>query len=316
MCLAFILGALVTTGLVNLWEIYVIAAFRGAVMSFNMPARQSIISDLVPAQDLQNAVALNSATMNLTRVLGPSLGGILIALLGIDWLFYLNGLSFLAILYTLRLIQYVKTGDGKHGKTGPLKQLREGLVYLRGNKLLLYLLMLAVVPMFFGQPYITMLAVFARDVLHIGPMGLGLLTSTAAMGSILGALFVASRRRPPQIKFMLYAITFFGISLLIFSFSHGVAMSLFFIFLAGAGNVAYNSTNNTLLQLNIHDSYRGRVLSLLFINRGLVPLGTAFTGLLAEKFGAHIALGSMAAMLIILGGVASLLRPKNATPLA
>ncbi len=309
MCLAFLLGALVTTGLVNVWEIYVIAALRGAVMSFNMPARQSIISDLVPKEDLQNAVALSSATNNLTRVLGPSLGGILIAMFGIDWLFYLNGLSFLAILYTLHLLPDVKTGDGERQKTGPWQELKEGLVYLRGNRLLLYLVALAVVPMFFGQPYITMLAVFARDVLRIGPVGLGLLTSTAGAGSILGALFVASRRRAPQIRFMLYGIIFFGISLFLFSFSRGVVLSVLFIFLAGAGNVAYNSANNTLLQLNVPDSYRGRVLSLLFINRGLVPLGTAFTGLLAEKFGAPVALGSMAAALIILGGIATFLQP-------
>lgn len=310
MCLAFLLGALVTTGLVNVWEIYVIAALRGAVMSFNMPARQSIISDLVPKEELQNAVALGSATNNLTRVLGPSLGGILIAMFGIDWLFYLNGLSFLAILYTLRLLPDVKTG-GVRQKTGPWQELKEGLVYLRGNKLLLYLLTLAVVPMFFGQPYMTMLAVFARDVLHIGPVGLGLLTSTSSAGSILGALFVASRRRAPQIRFMLHGIIFFGISLLLFSFSHGVVLSVLFIFLAGAGNVAYSSTNNTLLQLNVPDSYRGRMLSLLFINRGLVPLGTAFTGLLAENFGAPVALGSMAAALIILGGIAAFLQPRN-----
>jgi len=311
MCLAFILGALVTSGLVNVWEIYIIAALRGAVMSFNMPARQSIISDLVPKTDLQNAVALNSATMNLTRVLGPSLGGVLIAIFGIDWLFYLNGLSFLAILYTLYLLPDTKTKDGERKKSGPFQELSEGLVYLRGNKLLLYLLTLAVVPMFFGQPYVTMLAVFARNVLHIGPVGLGLLTSTAGAGSILGALFVASRRRAPQIKFMLYGIIFFGVSLLLFSFSHGVLFSILFIFLAGAGNVAYNSTNNTLLQLNVPDSYRGRVISLLFINRGLVPLGTAFTGLLAEKYGAPAALGSMAAALIILGGVATFLQPDK-----
>ena len=309
MCLAFILGALVTTGMVNIWEIYVIAALRGAVMSLNMPARQSIISDMVPKDELQNAVALNSATMNLTRVLGPSLGGILISLLGIDWLFYLNGLSFLAILETLRRMKDVPTSGGKT-KAGPWRELKEGLVIIRRNKLLLYLVTLAVVPMFFGQPYITMLAVFAKDVLHVGPAGLGMLVSTAGAGSILGALFAAGRRRVPQISFMLGGIIFFGLSLLIFSFSRWVIPSLVFLFMAGAGNVAYNSSNNTLLQLNAPDSHRGRAVSMLFINRGMVPLGTAFTGFLAEKFSAPIALGSMAVMLIMLGGLAALMRPE------
>ncbi len=310
MCLAFVLGVLVTTGTVAIWQIYLIAALRGAIMSFNLPARQSMLSDLVPKGDLQNAVALNSATMNLTRVLGPSLGGVLIAILGIDWLFYLNGLSFLAILETLRRMNVVPTYKGDR-KTRPWQELKEGFVFIRRNDLLFYLVTLAVVPMFFGQPYITMITVFAKDVLRIGPVGLGLLTSTAALGSIVGALFIAGRRSTPRIQFMLGGIIFFGVSLLLFSASRWVIPSLVFLFFAGAGNVAYNSTNNTLLQLNAPDAYRGRILSMLTINRGMVPLGTAMTGFLAEKFGAPIALGSMAMMLIVLGGLATLLRPQG-----
>jgi MFS family permease len=310
MCLAFILGVLVTTGAVALWHIYLVAALRGAIMSFNLPARSSMVSDLVPRGDLQNAIALNSVTMNLTRVLGPSLGGILIAIMGIDWLFYLNALSFLAILETLRRMDAVPICK-KEGKAGPWQELKEGFVFIRRNDLLFYLVMLAVVPMFFGQPYMTMITVFAKDILFVGPLGLGLLTSTAGLGSIVGALFVAGRRSTPRIRFMLGGLIFFGISILLFSASHWFVPSLVFLFLAGAGNVAYNSTNNTLLQLNAPDSYRGRILSMTSINRGLVPLGTAITGFVAEKAGAPIALGSMAAMLILLGGIAILLRPKG-----
>lgn len=308
MVLAFLLGALVTTGLVNLWEIYIIAALRGAVMSFNMPARQSMISNLVPREDLPNAVALNMATNHLTRVLGPSLGGVLIALLGIDWLFYLNGISFLAILYTLRLLHDVGTHrtDASHWQ-----ELKDGFQYISRSRLLRYLVMLAVVPMFFGQPYITMLAVFARSVLKIGPMGLGLLTSVASLGSITGALAVAGRRRGPQIRLMVGGIIVFGVSLVLFSFSRWLVPSLLFLFIAGGANVFYNSTNNAMIQMSVEDSYRGRVLSMLFINRGLVPLGTAFTGFLAEKMGAPVAVGFMAAMLIVLGVIALVTRPRG-----
>jgi MFS family permease len=311
MLLAFLLGALVTTGLINIWETYLIAALRGAVMSFNLPARQSIISELVPKKDLPNAIALNSATMNLTRVLGPSMGGVLIALFGVDWLFYLNGLSFLAILYTLRLMHMERVNESR-AAASPWQELAEGIRFLRGNKFLRYLVLLAVVPMFFGQPYITMLTVFARDVLVIGPAGLGLLTSTASIGSITGALVIAGWRRTQRVNFMLGGIMFFGFFLLLFSLSHWVLVSLVFLFLAGAGNTAYNSTNNSLLQMNVPDAYRGRVLSLLFINRGMVPLGTALTGLLAETFGAPFALGSMSAMLIVLAVAATILRPHAA----
>jgi MFS transporter, DHA1 family, staphyloferrin A biosynthesis exporter len=309
MVLAFLLGALVTTGTVNIWEIYFIAALRGAVMSFNMPARQSMISDLVPRKDLPNAVALNSATNNLTRVLGPSLGGVLIALLGIDWLFYLNGVSFLAILYTLRLLRDVGT---QRKNTNHWQELKEGLSYIGRNKVIRYLVFIAVVPMFFGQPYMTMLAVFARSILVIGPAGLGLLTSIASLGAVIGALAVAGLRRGPQIGLMVGGIIAFGISLFLFSFSRWIVPSLVFLFIAGGANVFYNSTNNALIQISVEDNYRGRVLSMLFINRGMVPLGTAFTGLLAEAMGAPAALGAMSLMLVLLGGLAMLMRPRQA----
>ncbi len=308
MVLAFVLGALVTSGLVNLWEIYLIAAFRGGVMSFNIPARQSIISDLVPRKDLPNAVALNTATNHLTRVLGPSVGGVLIALVGIDWLFYLNGISFLAILYTLSLLRDVGT-VGK--KENHWEQLKDGFLYMRRSRLIRYLVMLAVVPMFFGQPYITMLAVFAKDILKIGPAGLGMLMSVSSLGAITGALTVAGRRGDPQIKLMVRGIIVFGFSLLLFSFSQWLVPSLLFLFVAGAANVFYNSTNNGLIQISVEDSYRGRVLSMLSINRGLVPLGTALTGLLAENLGTPVALGSMSLMLIVLGGIAMVARPRT-----
>jgi MFS family permease len=201
-----------------------------------------------------------------------------------------------------------KTAGGG-AKASPWRELKEGILFLRGNKLLLYLVLLAIVPMFFGQPYMTMLTVFARDVLRIGPAGLGLLTSTAALGSITGALIVAGRRKHPQIAVMLCEIMLFGLALLIFSFSSWVPASLFFLFLAGGSNIAYNATNNTLLQLSVPDAFRGRVISLLFINRGMIPLGTALTGLLAETWGAPVALGSMACMLIMLGAAAYLARP-------
>ncbi len=309
MVLAFVLGALVTTGLVNVWEIYVIAALRGTVMSFNMPARQSMISDLVPRKDLANAIALHSATNHLTRVLGPSLGGVLIALVGIDWLFYLNGASFLAILYTLRLLSDVGT---QRKAVNHWKELKDGFAYIGRNRLLLYLVLLGLVPMFFGQPYMTMLAVFARSILEIGPAGLGLLTSVASLGAITGALAVAGLHRGPRIGVMVSGIIVFGVSLFCFSFSRWLVPSLVFLFLAGGANVFYNATNSALIQMSVADNYRGRVLSLLFINRGLVPLGTACTGLLAETLGAPMALGAMSVMLIVLGGIAALARPKAA----
>jgi len=309
MLLALALGILVTTGYGEVWPVYVIAVLRGMVTAFNTPAQQSIISDLVPRKDLANAVALNSATIHLTRVLGPSLGGVLIVILGLDWLFYLNALSYVAILYTLWLLPDLGTLEKKGG--GPWQEMTDGFRYIRGHEMIFFLVLLAVVPMVFGQPYLTMLAVFAHGVLEVGPTGLGLLMSVASLGAVTGALAVAGRRRGPRIVLMIGGIMVFGVSLILFAFSTSMLPALLFLFIAGASNVHYNSTNNALIQGLVEDRFRGRVLSILQLSRGVVPLGSAITGFLAELFGAPAALAGMASMLIVLGGVAWVVRPKT-----
>jgi MFS family permease len=309
MLLALALGILVTTGYGEVWPIYVIAVLRGMVTAFNTPAQQSIISDLVPRHDLANAVALNSATIHLTRVLGPSLGGALIVILGLDWLFYLNALSYVAILYTLWLLPDLGTLGKKGG--GPLQEMTDGFRYIRGHEMIFFLVLLAVVPMVFGQPYLTMLAVFAHSVLEVGPTGLGLLMSVASLGAVTGALAVAGRRRGPRIALMIGGIMVFGLSLILFSFSTSMLPALLFLFIAGASNVHYNSTNNALIQSLVEDRYRGRVLSILQLSRGVVPMGSAITGFLAELFGAPAALAGMASMLLVLGAIAYVVRPRT-----
>ena len=309
MLLALALGILVTTGYGEVWPIYLISVLRGMVTAFNTPAQQSIISDLVPRTDLANAVALNSATIHLTRVLGPSIGGVLIVILGLDWLFYLNALSYIAILYTLYLLPDLGTLEKKGG--GPLQDMTDGFRYIRGHEMIFFLVLLAVVPMVFGQPYLTMLAVFAHSVLEVGPAGLGLLMSVASMGAVSGALTVAGRRRGPRIAWMIGGIMLFGVSLILFSFSTSMLPALVFLFIAGASNVHYNSTNNALIQGLVEDRYRGRVLSVLQLSRGVVPMGSAITGFLAEVFGAPAALAGMSSMLIVLGGIAYVVRPKT-----
>ncbi len=309
MLLALALGVLVTTGYGEVWPIYLISVLRGMVTAFNTPAQQSIISDLVPRTDLANAVALNSATIHLTRVLGPSIGGVLIVILGLDWLFYLNALSYIAILYTLYLLPDLGTLEKKGG--GPLQDMTDGFRYIRGHEMIFFLVLLAVVPMVFGQPYLTMLAVFAHGVLNVGPAGLGLLMSVASLGAVTGALTVAGRRRGPRIVLMIGGIMLFGLSLILFSFSTSMLPALVFLFIAGASNVHYNSTNNALIQGLAEDRYRGRVLSILQLSRGVVPMGSAITGFLAEVFGAPAALAGMSSMLIVLGGIAYVVRPKT-----
>ncbi len=299
MVLAFILAVLVSTGLVQIWMVMAIAASRGIMMSFNQPARQSLISELVPARDLMNAIALNSATMNLTRVLGPAIGGLLIASVGVAGAFYLNAASFLAVLYGLALMHF-----GEHQKRshqGMLSDLTRGVQYLRREPALLGLVVLALVPMVFGMPYMTMLTVFAKDVLNVGGFGLGLLTAASSVGAVSGALFVASKRSGEhQGRLMLFSLIGFGVLLCGFAFSPWLWLSVPLLLGVGACQQMYMTSNNSMLQIRVAEEYRGRVLSTLFLNRGLVPLGTILAGLGTAAFSAQIGLGAMAGVLVLL----------------
>lgn len=301
MTLALLLAALMSLGLIQVWHIFIIAALRGTMMSFNMPARQTIISDLVPRNDLPNAIALNSATMNLTRIIGPSLAGLLISVVGIAGCFYINGFSFLAVLWTLHAMD-IPRAERASAVTSVRQGLTEGLRYVRSQPTISLLIIVGLVPMFFGQPYMTMLTVFARDVLAIGPIGLGILTSAAALGAIVGALTLASLgSSSPRGAIMLAAMIALGIFLILFSYSSWPVISALLLLGVGGMNATYNASNNTLLQMSVPDEFRGRVLSTLFVGRGLVPLGTTLAGTLAALVGVQLAVASMATIIVLMG---------------
>lgn len=302
MALAFILGALVSTGLIQVWQLLIISTLRGITMSFHMPARQTIISDMVPRKDLANAIALNATTMNLTRIIGPTIAGLLIATLGISSPFYLNGISFLAVIYTLYAMQFPPAPATSQAPTAMHQELREVLGYVRRSPMLISLIIIALVPMFLGHPYMTMLTVFARDVLSVGATGLGILTAASSVGAVVGGLAVASAGNSTRKwPIMLISMMGFGVALVLFSMSRWALVSAILLLAVGAMNTAFNSVNNTILQLAAPDHLRGRLVSILFLNRGMVPLGTALAGFLATLIGAPLAVGLMAGTLILVG---------------
>ena len=311
MLLALALAVLVSTGLIQVWMVLAIAVGRGVMMSFNQPARQSLIAELVPPEDLMNAIALNSATLNLTRVLGPALGGGLIATVGVAGAFYLNGASFLAVLYSLALMRLAERPPKVLATRGILADLAGGLRYLRGQPALRGLVLLALLPMIFGIPYMTMLTVFAADVLDVGGSGLGLLTACSGVGAVAGALFVASlrdaRRRG---RLMLAGLIGFGASLAAFAFSPWLGLSVIALLAVGAGQQVFMATNNTLIQTYVDEEYRGRVLSTLFLNRGLVPLGSLLAGFGTAAFGVRATVGTMALILVLLALIAARAAPE------
>jgi len=306
MVLAFALAVLVSTGVIfqdrqaGFVMVLVVAVGRGMMMSFNQPARQSLISDLVPKELLTNAIALNSATMNLTRVIGPAIGGLLIASVGTAGAFYFNGASFLAVLWGLALMRFPPRVIRQH-KKGIAADLAGGIRYVANRAELRTLVVLALVPMIFGMPYMTMLTVFARDVLKVGGTGLGLLTACFGFGAVCGALFVAARgARMNRQRLMLIGLVCFGVSLISFSLSPWFWVSASMLTAAGFSQQVYMAVNNTLIQEDVDPEYRGRVLSTLFLNRGFVPLGTMMAGFGADVFGAPLTIGAMASVLVLL----------------
>jgi MFS transporter, DHA1 family, staphyloferrin A biosynthesis exporter len=299
MVLAFVLAILVSTGHVEFWMVVVIGVGRGVALAFNFPARQSLISDLVPRELLGSAVALNQATSNLTRVIGPTIGGILIATIGVAGAFYINGLSFVAVLGGLAMMRFPPRQV--KAKKGMLADLMGGFRYIQGQPDLRLLVMLALVPMILGQPYMTMLTVFASDVLQVGGSGLGLLVACSGGGAACGALYVASRNsRSGRRTVMFVGLLGYGVALLVFSLSPWFWLSAGSLVAVGFSQQVYNVQNNALIQEDVDPEFRGRVLSTLFLNRGLIPLGTVFAGFGTDLIGAPITLAAMAALLLIL----------------
>lgn len=283
MGLAVILAALVWAEITPIWALAALSIARGVAMSFSIPARHALIPLLVPREDLPNAVALNSASMNLTKILGPVTAGGVILVWGVTACFMLNALSFVAVLTTLAMLRITHSPRARAQGTGVMHGMIEGWRYMRGQQVVILLVMMAIVPTFLGQPYVHLLSIYAHSTGGWGPLGLGALTAAAGAGAVSGALLVAgARAMRPTGRVMLTALAAFGGMLMAFGANPVAVAAPVLLFLAGAFFVAYSSVHATLLQMVVPDVYRGRVLSTLFINRATVPLGTGLFAMLAD----------------------------------
>ncbi len=295
MVLAFFLAALTFRGIVTVWYIMGIAFANGVVNAFNAPVRQSIVADLVPREDLQNAIALNSLQFQGSRMLGPTLAGVTLAALGPAWCFFINGASFLTVIAALMLLKVPPLPP--RPRQSVLLNLQEGLRYAWKEPTILALLIVAAVPSLFGQPYQAMLPAVAVGTLHTGATGLGILQSAAGCGAVVGALIIASstkakRRGQLQLRMLLM----FGVCLELFGLSRWMAVSAPLLFGIGLASMAYNSLNMTFIQTLVQDDMRGRVMSLLtLMTLGLQPLGALQAGIVGDHIGVPFAL--------LLGGI-------------
>ena len=296
MVLAFVLAALVYFGVVRIWQIALLSLLEGITDAFDIPTRQSFVVEMVGKDDLMNAIALNSSLFNGARVFGPALAGILIGVVGMTGCFFLNGVSYLAVVAAYLAMRLPATRP--HARHKPMwHETVEAFRYVRSHRVLRAVISLVTVVSLFGWPYSVLLPVFARDVLHVSASGYGYLMAANGVGALVGALALASLGDSPHKRKLFYGGLFgFCVMLGVFALSRVYWLSA--AALAGSGffMIIFFATANTAVQTRVPDELRGRVMgiySLAFI--GLTPFGSLIAGSLA-----HI---TSASFTVIMGAV-------------
>jgi len=301
MLLAFALAALTFTGAAREWHIVVLAALLGVVNAFDAPARQAFVPEMVGKEDLPNAIALNSMMFNSARVLGPALAGLLLAIIGAAWCFTLNGISFLAVIIGLWVME-LPPHRAVHNPASHWRQLISGVQYTVRNREMAALILISLVFSVFGISYSTLLPAFVEKVLHQGVMAYGWVTAASGLGAVSGAILLASQfgngRRGQLLVLTNIA---FPVILVAFSFTSFYPLSLVLAYGLGLGFMMQFTTLNTLLQTRVKDAFRGRVMGLYTITFfGFAPFGNLLIGFLGEKLGLGIAMTLFAVCSLIL----------------
>jgi MFS family permease len=284
---AFILAFLTLMGVIAVHHLILLAIFLGLVNAFDMPTRQSFVVEMVEKrEDLGNAIALNSFLFNGARLVGPSLAGILISLLGEGMCFLLNGVSFFAVIIALLAMKMNQKKEIKRAQV--LQGLKEGFSYAFGfppiRSILFFLGWISLV----GMAYTTLMPVFAKDILQGGPQTYGFLMAASGVGAVIGAIYLASRRSVLGLgKIIAIASAIFGIGLISLSFSHVLWLSWCLLLLVGFGMMVHMASSNTILQTMVDDDKRGRIMSLYAMAfMGMSPIGSLTGGSLAGMIGA------------------------------
>ena len=298
------LWLLIATGTVQLWHIFVLAILLGLTNAVDMPTRQAFVAEMTGREDLPNAIALNSSVFNLARIVGPGLGGLLIAWLGISPLFLLNALSFIPVIIGLAMIDvaqlHTQIKQRVDKQVGTFRSIREGLSYIKMTPAVFLVIVVIGIVSLFGINFNVVLPLFATAVLNAGPAGFGFLSSTFGIGSLLAALWLAWSNQKPSIRTMLLASILFCVLEALFALSHWYELSLLLIAFVGFTQITFTAIANTTLQTVTPDHLRGRVMGVyMLVFNGSIPLGNLFTGGLAHLFGAPIALLAGAAPSLI-----------------
>ncbi len=300
MLLALALAVLTLTGSVAVWHVYVLAALLGVVNAFDIPSRQAFVADLVGREDLVNAIALNSSMINGARLVGPAMAGLLVATIGEGWCFFVNGLSYVAVIAGLSRMR-VKRQATAAERRSPIRRIVEGFSFVGRTGPIRALIILLGLVSLFGMPYTVLMPVFADRILHVGAGGLGMLLGAAGVGALCAAFLLLARRGVRGMgRWVAFSSAGFGASLILFSQLRDFRLALGVLVVVGFSMIIQIASSNTLVQAMAPDALRGRVMavySMMFL--GMAPLGALLAGWLAERVGAAntVALGGMGCIL-------------------
>jgi MFS family permease len=303
--ITLILALLVWTEQIQYWHILVMATALGFVNTLDMPTRQSFVIELVGREDLTNAIALNSSIFNIARIIGPAVAGIIMGYVGVAACFFINSISFAAVLIGLL---FVKTKEiqkvvKKEGKI--LADINDGLKYIHSQDVLYNTLLVVAVIGTFAINFSVLVPVFAKEILKQQETGFGFLMSLMGIGSLVGAMFVATMGKSVSgkfIKFMMNVMPLIiAILLIVIGFTRNFALTAFSLALTGLCFVSFSSTANSTMQLNSKDEYRGRAMSVYtLVFAGSTPIGNLYAGTIAEKFGPDIGFIACGVIIILL----------------
>jgi len=299
---AAVLAALVLAGTITVWQIVVLATILGTITGFDIPARQSLLVELVEGpEDLANAIALNSSFFNAARLIGPAVAGVLIGWIGEGLVFAADAVSYIAVLAGLFAIK-LPPRQRPAARDPVWRTLREGFRYAFDFAPIRAILILLAMLSIMGMPYVVLMPIFASDILHGGPRTLGLLVSAAGMGALSGALYLATRTTVRGLgKVILTCATIFGVGLIAFSFSRSIWLSIAILVATGFGMMVSTASSNTILQTIVDDDKRGRIMSLYTMAfMGMAPVGGLLAGTLASRIGAPntVLLGGLAVLAV------------------
>lgn len=312
---AFVLALLTYSGMIQVWHVMVLSFVLGAAAALEQPARLAFIMDVVGKEDLTNAVALNSSVYNAARIVGPAIAGVLVASIGEAGCFFVNGVTYLAVILALlaiRLPQQVQKPGGE-----PVEQPRlagsvvDGLKYTWNTRVIRSLMIIVALSSFLTLPYIALMPVFAGSVLQTGPEGLGFLMTSVGVGAITGALLVANVRPGHRGRWLTVANVVAPLFLLLFCFSQTFFASIVLVLFVGGGNAVRQTLANSMIQLNTADVYHGRVMSVFNLTfNGMSRVGALVIGGVAEFSGAPLAIGAGAAVSVLVGVAIIWLMPE------